>query len=223
MIVLTNSTASTITVNASVWFNWNSTTVEMPLASLLTHQGVWASWCASGTVPNVTATTIAAVNASIWTQWSRGVSEGHIVHRSVPCGAPAAPVRIATPEEAARDEARLAAYQAEVEAKNKAAIEADARAEKLLIEHLTQAQRECLRANGHFFVEVSGRRYRIDRAGKSGNVRLVDEAGKIKKKYCIHDRWIDADSVLPVSDNLLAQKLLLETDEAAFLRIANAS
>ncbi len=60
------------------------------------------------------------------------------------------------------------------------------------------------------------RRYRIEK-GWAGNVFLIDEKGKKAEKFCIHPMKEE----IPVCDSLLAQKLLLESDEGEFLRIAN--
>lgn len=86
----------------------------------------------------------------------------------------------------------------------------------LIIYH---AQKQTLDKDRCFYLtSSSGKRYRIDR-GRSQNVRLVEETtGKVVRTYCAHP--VEA---VPDPDTMLAQKLMLETDEAAFLRIANAS
>jgi hypothetical protein len=50
----------------------------------------------------------------------------------------------------------------------------------------------------------------------AGNVKLLGNDGLPVKRYCIH-----ADSRLPYEDQMLAQKMLLEANEAEFLRVAN--
>jgi hypothetical protein len=91
---------------------------------------------------------------------------------------------------------------------------AKARAEKLLTEHLTPAQREQLLAHGYFDVLVSGKTYRINR-GFAGNVHLLD-GRKAVSRFCIHP-----SERVPDADAMLSQKLLLEANEAEFIRIAN--
>lgn len=92
------------------------------------------------------------------------------------------------------------------------------RAETILREHLTPAQRRSLDERGWFRVESEqGNLYRIER-GMSGNVKAIDRRGRATARFCIHPT--DGS---PSPDVMLAQKLLLETDEAAFLRIANRS
>jgi hypothetical protein len=84
------------------------------------------------------------------------------------------------------------------------------RAEALLWAWLSPAQREQYRARRWFEVTTaSGRRYRVMR----GAVVRRDPRGS---GYCI-----EATSPVPVADEMLANKLLLETDERRFLAIAH--
>lgn len=93
------------------------------------------------------------------------------------------------------------------------------RAEKLLKFVLSQEQRGDYERNGFFFVRApSGNRYRINKNGQHGNVYLVDDNGQELVSYCIQPR-----EGLPDADAHVTQKLMLETAEAEFLRIANAT
>jgi hypothetical protein len=84
------------------------------------------------------------------------------------------------------------------------------RAEALLWAWLSPAQRNQYRARRWFEVTTaSGRRYRILRGG----VVRLDPRGA---GYCI-----EATSPVPVADEMLANKLLLETDECRFLATAH--
>jgi hypothetical protein len=84
------------------------------------------------------------------------------------------------------------------------------RAEALLWAWLSPAQRRQYRARRWFEVTTtSGRRYRILRGG----VVRVRPRGS---GYCI-----EATSPVPVTDEMLANKLLLETDERRFLATAH--
>jgi hypothetical protein len=84
------------------------------------------------------------------------------------------------------------------------------RAEALLWAWLSPAQRQQYRARRWFEVTTtSGRRYRILRGG----VVRLDPRGSA---YCI-----EATSSVPVADEMLANKLLLETDERRFLATAH--
>jgi hypothetical protein len=97
---------------------------------------------------------------------------------------------------------------------------AAARAEILLTESLTAAQAAELQQTNAFHLTTiaadgTRRRYRI-RRGRAGNVDQLDDAGRVLKRLCIHPTL-----AVPDADTMLAQKLLLETDEATFLRVAN--
>lgn len=107
-------------------------------------------------------------------------------------------------------------------------------------QHLAQAQRYCtdeeqraeyLRDKAFTVRLPDGKRYRIKK-GWAGNVERVEDVRLPQQqspslvandrhyvaveKLCIHPNdWV------PDQDNMLAQKLLLEADEAKFRRIAN--
>jgi hypothetical protein len=84
------------------------------------------------------------------------------------------------------------------------------RAEALLCAWLSPTQRKQYRARRWFEVTTaSGRRYRI----LQGGVVRLDPRGSA---YCI-----EATSPVPVADEMLANKLLLETDERRFLATAH--
>ncbi len=108
-------------------------------------------------------------------------------------------------EELARQTAPIIAARAKV----------TARAESLLLSALTPDQTKDFRKTSEFTViSKDGKRtYRIT-YGIAGNVILI-EKGKPVARYCIHPTGI------PTEDVMLAQKLMLETDEESFLRIAN--
>jgi hypothetical protein len=84
------------------------------------------------------------------------------------------------------------------------------RAEALLLAWLSPSQRAQYLARGWFEVTTAaGRRYRV----RPGGVVRVEPGGSA---YCI-----EATSPVPVADEMLANKLLLETDERRFLATAH--
>lgn len=88
------------------------------------------------------------------------------------------------------------------------------RARELLLSHLTEEQRATFIEN-KWFVVIGGRsrmRYRIETGHLVANVRRLDDNARL----CAH-----CDHSLPMDDHLIAQKLMLEYDEDAFLAIAN--
>ena len=90
------------------------------------------------------------------------------------------------------------------------------RAEELLVTLLNNNQRESWAKEKRFDVLVRGKLYRLRPYDR---VQLI-EKDKPTLAYCIHPSF---EHDLPAEDVLLAQKLMLETNEAEFLRIANAT
>lgn len=102
------------------------------------------------------------------------------------------------------------------------ARDARERARGLLLEHLSLEEREDLLLKGRFVVTGSaGGRYVI-----SGNGDVESLHGhRALAGYCVQwDRWLEPGAeVPPLEDKILATKLLLESDEEEFLKIANAT
>jgi hypothetical protein len=94
---------------------------------------------------------------------------------------------------------------------------ADRRASTLLKEWLTPEQCVQYERLGVFDVRGSdsGTRYRIRSAGQM-NVGQLDEEGRRVAVLCFLP-----EKYVPVSDVMLAQKIVLETDEPAALSVAN--
>jgi len=92
------------------------------------------------------------------------------------------------------------------------------RARELLLEHLTPQQRETYVKNGWFVVE-GGRtktKYRIRGGTLVANIDVLDKRDRSMHRLCGH-----AQSHIPMGDQLLSQKIMLELAEDDFLRIAN--
>lgn len=171
----------------------------------------WADWVV---VSNSTTT-----SAQTWIDWNTASTtnitvQGTLTYSTVTNGLVPAPIT-AEQAEAAVEERRA---QTERRRKREAEIAAAReRAEALLLSCLDEEQRAELQVHDRFHVTTpSGRRYCIHR-GRAGNVTSRDPHGRLVK-YCIHDAV-----GLPDADTMLAQKLLLETDETGFLQTANAS
>lgn len=118
---------------------------------------------------------------------------------------------------AAEIEAHRAAVQRS-ELRNLERQVARERARGLLLEHLTPAQRKTFEKNAWFVVEGgrSKKRYRIEARGVAGNVYQLDQKGHVVATFCGH-----ADHSIPDYDQYLAQKLMLEANEDAYLALAN--
>lgn len=177
---------------SATWLGWNGALLD---ASSMTNETVTLSqtWTVwNGATGTTTTYTNANATFGVWVQAQRETEE----------------------QKAAR-EARQAEWAAEQKKREQERKEAEARAEALLVAALTAEQRAQKQRDGWFLVDCkSGKRYRIDR-GTHGNVKELDDAGRVVATLCAQpDR-------VPAPDAHLAQKLMLETDEAAFLRVAN--
>ena len=84
----------------------------------------------------------------------------------------------------------------------------------LLVRCLTPAQRAEFKASNAFKVRgESGQRYRIT-YGTTANVEVLSQSGRVVRQLCAGPLDV------PTPALMLAQKLMLETEESAFLRIA---
>jgi hypothetical protein len=92
-----------------------------------------------------------------------------------------------------------------------------ARAEVLLCAWLSPDQRACYERFGYFDVvgSASGKKFRIGR-GTISNIHELDEHGDTAYAWCFVPRVR-----LVSADEMLAQKIALETSEREVLRIAN--
>lgn len=182
---------------AGTWLSNNvklyNATITYNTATTVSTCDVWHQWVGA---------TYTAATTTVWNQWSAQTY-----------------VRKETKKQAAERRARQAAdelaYQERLAAEHDKAVAAEAKANKLLVEHLSDEQRKTLAEKNYFDVQIGEKTYRIHR-GTHGNVRLLDTDGKEKTLFCVQP------SGVPVPDCMLAQKLHLEADEPGFLRAANA-
>lgn len=122
----------------------------------------------------------------------------------------------AAEREAERARQREAKAKEEYEKAQAARIAAEARARELLLSVLSDQQREEYERTKAFRVKAAdGKEYRL-KHGWAGNVEELDEFGKAIARLCIHP-----SAAIPEADNLVAQKLMIETDPESFRRIAN--
>jgi hypothetical protein len=100
--------------------------------------------------------------------------------------------------------------------KNPDREKAKARAKELLVAHLTPNQRREYEQHGCFHVVTRKKHRYLIKQGRISNVIRLNKRGKPIRAFCIHPKIF-----VPDADTMLAQKLMLETDEEEFLRIAN--
>jgi hypothetical protein len=124
----------------------------------------------------------------------------------------------AAEEQAERERLRRIEAEKEAAAAREAEKRADQRAKKLLLQCLTLEQKRDYARNKRFRVRSpSGTLYEL-RHGWAGNVEELNAENKPVRRFCIHP-----DRTVPVADNLLAQKLLIECDEGRFRKTANVT
>lgn len=169
----------------------------------------WVGWSADRGTNTVTG---------VWTVWAGtdNGTGGAAPYRTATYPAPT-PVTPPTEAELAAQATRQRERAKELKDREKERATAEKKAHRLLRYHLTPEQRREYQREDSFRIEVNGRCYRI-RKGRAGNVDLIDAEGNRLRNYCIHPT-----AQVPNEDTMLAQKLLLEADEAAFLRTANMS
>jgi len=219
------------TVVDIVWTTWNvsyatscSTSVSLTrnVSSLATGGagvanqiwGIWTTATASGgTIGNTITLT------STWTNWNEQANAiadqrlaQQVVRQQAQRTQPSAEQLAAW-----REQERLRLERAEEAARE--IVAARSRARKLLVACLTPEQRDDLEKKKCFYLDCHSRdgtkrRYRIDE-GTHGNVKLLDDKGKVVGSYCVQPTGV------PTEDAMLAQKLWLENDEEEFKRRAN--
>ncbi len=170
-----------------------------------TTQTVWYDWVGTTATASTTWS-----HMRVWADWIDSIPQRRL------CGEVAAP-SVADLRQRAEEAARRSVrHQAAEKQRRQAQEQADDRATRLLLQHLTPVQRDAFLAHKRFDVVArSGTVYRL-RLGWAGNVEALDETGTPVRRYCIHPNVL-----VPQADNLLCQKLLLETSEERFLKIAN--
>lgn len=192
--------APEITSSSTIWNEWNDHYV--PTGGTTT----WNRWnydSANSTTSGASRATWKLWNnyttsTVTWEGWNRGV----VVRRE----------SFESRESREIVEHQRAAIRLRQVEAEKAREEALKKAEALLREYLSEEQIEELEKTGGFVVlGSSGKPYTIKR-GYQGNV----QNGRFR--YCAH-----GPSNIPVPDQMLMQKLALETDEEAFLAVANRS
>ena len=94
-------------------------------------------------------------------------------------------------------------------------VAASSSAEELLLMCLAENQKKAYKERKFFEVTVKGKVYRIHH-GRSMNIDLLGKDGAPAVRYCAHP-----GEYVPDADTMLAQFLMLTTDEEKFLKIAN--
>ena len=173
------------------WGIWTSdSTTSTTCAST---DATWSSW-------NNTASTSTA--RMIWEAWLQADVEAYR-------NAARAGLDVFRNDRNADVAAEVAAEaRRQARAKDRLEREAKQRAEELLLGQLTHEQAESFAKDRRFAVIGSdGERYEIEADRQHENIFRLDEEGNRVERFCIY-----AKGAVPMGDNALAQKLMLETD-----------
>ena len=179
---------------------------------------VWPLW--NETYTSSSSTTSFSINGNTsWSFWNQTYAwQPDVVGAgaNLTAAAPMTPEQILESQRRAEEYARIAREVAARDADERRV--AIIKAQALLEGMLTSEQIATLAAQRWFdVISQKGRTYRVHQ-GQIRNVRRVNPDGSLGMTYCIHP----AEAV-PDEDAMLAQMLLLQTDEDAFCRIANKS
>lgn len=193
---------------AGTWYTWvtgDNTTATTSASSGST----WNQWVAADF-----SSTSSSATTNVWVAWNAGtqyvVRERPVVYE----------YKYTPPPETDKQKqarlAREAEWKRQEEERKRKEAEALQRAEDLLMLQLSERQQSDWKEYKAFdVVSQSGKRFRITNQ-HSGNVREYDAEGKHVFNHCIVSR-----ECVPLPDQLVMQKLMLEYQEADFMRIAN--
>ena len=169
----------------------------------------WNVWA------TVTSTTATETGVAPWTIWQSIVTPVAFNVSKEANWRPPAPPTAGELEAKQEKETTLKRKRKQLAAAREVAGE---KAKVLLEECLSPAQKRAYRRWGIIpVVATSGKRYRIEK-GSMGNVVEVENR-KVVARFCCHPTM--QGGVVPDHDVMLAQKLMLEVDEEAFLKLAN--
>ena len=194
-----------------IWQDWCSNSDTTGTSSSLANDNIWFEWTTgTGTSTTISFDTADRVGSNtVWYAWN--TSDGLTIAR---------PTATRTPEEQTRHaEAMQLAAIAEVKRQKKVQEEraaAEKRAQKLLLSNLNHQQKQDW-LNAKFFVvkAKSGRTFKVTNKQHS-NVIEIDGAGNSIVAWCA-----GPSGGVPVQDQFLAQKYMLECNEDAFFQVAN--
>lgn len=181
------------TMGNVIWGNWNVNATGG--TGSITYEGIcWPAWNQyyTDSTGGTQAVTVSYNGNQLWVNWNEAYQPA-VVRQQI------------DPD---------AAYNAHVAAQEKKRLEAEERAEELLMLYLTPEQRKSYKAKGYFETDVNDRRYRLYK-GSHGNIRQLDKKGKEVARWCVNAEGV------PHSDNVLAQFLALTTDEQYIMQKAN--
>lgn len=169
---------------------------------------------------NTTATS-GTLNNSVWSNWATNTgilttNEFRVANGLSPCDYYPLRSIVVDPREELIRANRVRAQRLRARVQRRAAAHA---ADELLTSLMTDEQRdEYQRMARIHVVAPDGKRYRI-RRGWAGNLEVIDNEDRPVERWCVHPRVS-----VPEADNMIAQKLMIESGRADELRrIANVT
>jgi len=184
-----------------------------------TTWGYWTSTC-SGTASTDSATTWAtrttdgtsAATTNTWTIWCVASSDCKTVNyfdgkRKQITAEQAEQRRLEAERQAAE-------WRAAEEKRRAEEVKAEATAKELLDAFLTPEQQQTMEKINAIAVKSQNNKTYLVKKGE--RVQELNDAGKVVAEYCIVPQ-----AQLPLHDRMLIQKLMLENNEAEFLKTAN--
>jgi hypothetical protein len=200
--------------NDVTWSSWTSYDTSGTVTSYdpgTTSGSVWYTWSNSTTT------------SGTWTTWSTGPTATVTIGPDAWSQWITSDVSYAPPSQQQLSPEAIAAEQARIreaaDARQREREAAVVKAKALLASLLDEKQREQLERHRFFeFVSQTGRKMRM-KHGHSRNIDELGDDGRRVRTLCAHPGQYD----LVDEDHMVAQLLTLQHDEAAFLRVANAS
>lgn len=205
--------------SVNLWPAWNTQYITNVYGTSA-NTNVWQGWIQQ--TPLTYGTTSVAddqtllVTETIWYQWNTQFLGGQVIYQPVPIPVTMAQQPVETAEQRIAREERELVQKREYEMLVAKKAAAKVRARQTLTSTLSRRQQEEFERDGTFELLVNDRLYRV-RPGCRVE-RLDPKSKAIKSYFCIHPA--NAHD-LPGEDWAISQKLLLEANEAEFLRLAN--
>lgn len=202
----------------ATWTSWNnayitSGTSTTSCTSTATNY-VWSNWIDNAT----TAISTSSTTANIWYTWNSAILTVDSGTGSCDSTYMWKPKELTESEQLAVKEREEERKRLEIERLTKEKLKEET-ARELLREVLTEEQNDQFDEKGYFELTAlnSGNKYRINR-GRTRNVQLLDKNNEPIRRLCFHpmDRVHDFDT-------MVAQKLMIETNEEQVKQVANYS
>ncbi len=183
---------------AEIWMHWCDSTIA---SSTTTTNDSWVQWCTgtdnSGRDMTGSATTNGTASGTVWQSWVGPVDPPEVDEQ----------VRADWEKEAEARKERDEEARKKREQANKQATE-------LLRSQLDEEQLADYDLNGGFTVVANKKKYRI----RGAETLELDKDDKKVASFCIHASWREP---IPMPDQMLAKKLMLDANPKEFLRVAN--